>query len=290
MNVIDTNDNRPEFSRDIYQVNISESIAEESIILQLHATDKDEDKKIFYTLHGSQDPLSLQHFRIDSITGNVIVTQRLDYEQNRRHILTAIAKDQGTPAKRNYVKIIILVYDHNDHPPQFLSKIVQRRIPESSAIGSTIVQLNAIDRDSGLNGEIKYSIISGNVGNVFDIDDTLGIVQLAHPLNMMQMQEYMLQVKATDRGQPALSSQMPIHIIVTMSENDSPKFYLQTASIEIYENLPRGTFIATIEAKSSSSVFYSIIDGNDGDHFYVNPSTGMILINSNIDYEEIKYD
>lgn len=45
--------------------------------MQLHATDRDEDKKLFYHLHATQDPSSLALFRIDSISGNVIVTQRL---------------------------------------------------------------------------------------------------------------------------------------------------------------------------------------------------------------------
>ncbi|KAL9905398.1 fat-like cadherin-related tumor suppressor homolog isoform X2 [Glossina fuscipes] len=289
VHVVDTNDNRPQFTKDIYLVNISESIEEESIIMQLHATDQDEDKKIFYTLHGSRDPSSLLYFRVDSITGNVIVTQRLDYERNNCHVLTVIAKDQGTPAKRNYAKIIVLVHDHNDHAPEFSNKIVQRKIPESTTVGAKIVQLNAIDKDSGLNGEIKYTLVTGNVGNIFEIDSSIGIVYLAQSLNIMQIQEYMLQIKATDCGQPPLSSQIPIHIIVTMSENDPPRFSAPTVSVEIYENLPLGTFITVVEARSSSSVFYDIVNGNDDGLFYINHSTGMILVNLQIDYERFKF-
>lgn len=288
VHVVDTNDNRPQFTKDLYLVNISESIKEESIILQLHATDADEDKKIFYTLHGSKDPSSLQFFRIDSVTGNVVVTQRLDYEKNKRHVLTVIAKDQGTPAKRNYAKIIVTVFDHNDHNPEFTSKILQSKIPESSTIGSKVVQLNAIDRDSGQNGEVKYSIVSGNVGNVFEIDSILGTIFLSQNLNIMQIQEYMLQVKAVDCGTPPLSSQIPVHIIVVMADNDPPRFSDPASSIEIYENLPVGHFITNLETRSTSSVFYYIVDGNDDGFFYINPSTGVVLLNSKIDYEKNK--
>lgn len=288
VHVLDTNDNRPQFSRDVYTVNISESVEEEAIVMQLHANDADESKKIFYTLHGAQDPTSLHYFRIDSITGNVIVTQRLDYERNKRHVLTVIAKDQGTPAKRNYAKVIIYIYDQNDHHPEFMSKIVQSKIPEGSAIGSTIAHLNAVDRDNGLNGEIRYAIVAGNVGNMFEIDSKLGIIRLQQNLNIMQMQEYMLQVKASDCGQPPLSSQIPVHIIITMSDNDPPRFPAISSNIEVYEGLPVGSFITNIEARSSSSVFYEIVDGNDKDYFYINPSTGMVFTNANIDYEQFK--
>ncbi|XP_065362033.1 fat-like cadherin-related tumor suppressor homolog [Calliphora vicina] len=285
VHVVDTNDNRPQFTKELYIVNISESVKEESIIMQLHATDEDEEKKIFYTLHGSKDPSSLHFFRIDSVTGNVVVTQRLDYERIKRHVLTVIAKDQGTPAKRNYAKIIINVYDHNDHYPEFTSKILQSKIPESSAVNSKVAQLSAIDRDSGKNGEIRYHIVSGNVGNIFEIDSLLGTVYLSQNLDIMQMQEYMLQVKAVDCGNPPLSSQIPVHIIVVMADNDPPKFNSPISSIELYENLPDGYFITKLETRSSSSVFYNIVDGNDEGFFYINPSTGVMLVTSKIDYE-----
>lgn len=286
--VVDTNDNRPQFTKDIYFVNISENVKEETIILQLHAVDADEDKKIFYTLHGSKDPSSLEFFRIDSVTGNVVVTQRLDYERNMLHELIVIAKDQGTPAKRNYAKIIVAIHDHNDHSPEFTSKMLQSKIPESAAVGSKVIQVSATDRDSGKNGEIVYSIVSGNVGNVFQIDKIIGAVTLSQNLDIMHMQEYMLQVKATDCGNPPLSSQIPVHIIVVMADNDPPRFTVSVSAIEMYENQPVGTFITHIEARSSSSVFYNIFEGNDEGYFYINPSTGVILVNAKIDYERNK--
>ncbi|XP_017135093.1 fat-like cadherin-related tumor suppressor homolog [Drosophila miranda] len=283
--VIDTNDNTPQFAKDVYHVNISENIEEESVIMQLHATDRDEDKKLFYHLHATQDPSSLALFRIDSISGNVIVAQRLDFEKTAQHILIVFVKDQGAPGKRNYAKIIVNVHDHNDHHPEFTAKIIQSKVPESAAIGSKLAEVRAIDRDSGHNAEIQYSIITGNVGSVFEIDSTFGIITLADSLNINKIQEYMLQVKAVDLGKPPLSSQIPVHIIVTMSENDPPKFSANILAIEIFENLSIGSFISQVTARSSSSIFFNIISGNINESFRINPSTGVIVINNNIDYE-----
>ncbi|XP_017121894.1 fat-like cadherin-related tumor suppressor homolog isoform X1 [Drosophila elegans] len=286
--VIDINDNPPQFAKDVYHVNISENIEEESVIMQLHATDRDEDKKLFYHLHATQDPSSLALFRIDSISGNVIVTQRLDFEKTAQHILIVFVKDQGAPGKRNYAKIIVNVHDHNDHHPEFTAKIIQSKVPESAAIGSKLAEVRAIDRDSGRNAEIQYSIITGNVGSVFEIDPTFGVITLAGSLNINKIQEYMLQVKAVDLGSPPLSSQIPVHIIVTMSENDPPKFPTNNIAIEIFENLSIGTFVTQVTARSSSSIFFNIVSGNINDSFRINPSTGVIVINGNIDYETIK--
>lgn len=285
INVIDTNDNVPQFTKEIYHVNISENIDEESVIMQLHATDKDEDKKLFYHLHATQDPSSLTLFRIDSISGNVIVTQKLDFEKTSQHILITFVKDQGTPGKRNYAKIIVNVHDHNDHYPEITTKLIQSKVPESASIGSKVLQVAAIDRDSGQNAEIRFSIISGNVGSMFQIDPVFGIISLAGTLDINNIQEYMLQIKAADLGQPPLSSQVPVHIIITMSDNDPPKFFTSLISLEIFENLTVGSFVTQVEARSSSSIFFDIIDGNDNDSFRINPSTGVIVINNNVDYE-----
>ncbi|XP_064544890.1 fat-like cadherin-related tumor suppressor homolog isoform X2 [Drosophila montana] len=283
--VVDTNDNAPQFTKEIYHVNISENIEEESVIMQLHATDRDEDKKLFYQLHATQDPSSLTLFRIDSISGNVIVTQKLDFEKTSQHILIAFVKDQGTPGKRDYAKIIVNVHDHNDHYPEFTTKIIQSKVPESATIGSKLVQVTAIDRDSGKNAELRYSIITGNVGSMFEIDSTFGIIYLAASLDINKMQEYMLQIKAIDLGQPPLSSQVPVHIIITMSDNDPPKFFADVISLEMFENLSIGSFVTQVEARSSSSIFFDIIDGNINESFRINPSTGVIAINANVDYE-----
>ncbi len=223
VSVIDINDHRPEFTEPLYQVDISENVEAETEILRLHATDADEDKKLFYSLHAARDPISLKLFRVDSVTGSIILSQKLDRELISEHILIVIVKDQGTPAKRNYAKVIITVHDYNDHAPEFSAKLIQGKVYETAAIGTTIIQAYAMDKDIGDNARVTYSIVSGNIGNVFNIDPDMGIISLAKELDMNVLTEYMLQVKATDHGKPSLSSQIPVHIMVNMADNAAPR-------------------------------------------------------------------
>lgn len=74
-----------------------------------------------------------------------------------------MVKDQGTPSKRNYARIIIRVHDHNDHAPEFVSPIIQGKVFETSDIGTAVARVLAIDRDRDDNARITYSIISGNL-------------------------------------------------------------------------------------------------------------------------------
>lgn len=289
ISVIDINDHRPEFNQTIYEINVSENTAEGTEILQLFATDLDEDKTLFYSLHAARNPVSLKLFRIDSVTGSVTLAQELDRELMIEHILIVIVKDYGTPAKRNYAKIIVHVIDHNDHAPEFTSKIIQGKVYETAAIGSNVVTALAIDRDIGENGRIVYSIVSGNIGNMFAIDSSMGTITVAKELGTNVMNEYMLQVKATDCGNPALFAQIPVQVVVVMVDNAPPKFTRAETAVEIYENLPIGTFVMHIEARSTSSVQFAIINGNIDDMFFINPSTGIISTKDLLDYEKIKY-
>lgn len=256
--------------------------------MQLHATDQDEEKKLFYSLHAAQDPISLKLFKIDSVSGSVITTQKLDREQIAKHTLIVIVKDSGTPAKRDYARVIVQVHDQNDHSPEFSSKIVQGKVYETASIGSSVVQIVAVDKDLGDNAKIQYSIVSGNVGNTFKIDEIMGTITVSKQLDMSVQAEYMLQVKATDFGKPPLSSQIPVHIMVTMSDNAPPRFLLSGLAAEIYENVPIGTYVARIEARSTSSVLFEILNGNIDDKFFINPSTGIITTKDFLDYETNK--
>lgn len=86
-----------------------------------------------------------------------------------------------------------------------------------------------------------------------------------------------------------MSTQIPVHIMVHMADNAPPKFSRLDSAAEIYENQPIGTFVAQLDARSTSSVVYEIVEGNVNDTFFVNPSTGVVTTNANVDYEQQKF-
>ncbi|XP_011501552.1 PREDICTED: fat-like cadherin-related tumor suppressor homolog [Ceratosolen solmsi marchali] len=290
--VIDINDHRPEFSESTYRIEVSENVVEKGAsILQLHAEDRDEDKKVFYSLHNAQNQASLEIFHVDSLTGTISLNEALDRETIQEHVLTVMVKDQGTPAKRNYARVLVTVHDHNDHAPHFISEIIQGKVFETSPIGTAVVQVIAIDRDRGENAELTYSMTSGNVGNVFSIDPDLGLIRVARELDLGSASEYILLVKATDHGSPALANSIPVHVMVTMADNAPPRFVRNGAELaaEIYENEEPGSFVKHIEARSTSSLQFEIVAGNPGDVFFINPSTGVISTQEQLDYEMLKF-
>lgn len=76
--VIDSNDHRPKFSKSVYVVDISENVEAGTQILELMATDADEDDKLFYSLHASRSPISYDIFKVSSLSGAVTLEAPLD--------------------------------------------------------------------------------------------------------------------------------------------------------------------------------------------------------------------
>ena len=292
--VLDVNDHPPIFTRQLYTSQVSENAEIGTEIAQLNATDADEDKRVFYSLHAASSAVSMRKFKVDSLRGVVTLAEKLDRETMSQHVLTVSVKDQGTPSKRNFARLVIDVLDHNDHPPEFLSELVQVRIFETASIGSTVTQMLAVDKDRGVNARVSYSISAGNVGGAFLIDPDSGFVRVNQLLDVSTAHEYMLVVKASDNGLPSLSATCRLHILVVMAENDPPKFANQEYTADVFEDAVGGTFVIQIEGRSVSSLLFEIVAGNEEDDaFGINPSTGTVVVSQRfgsqpLDYERIK--
>ncbi|XP_056328618.1 protocadherin Fat 1 [Danio aesculapii] len=285
--VLDTNEHRPKFSQNQYEISIPEEIQPGMKILEINATDKDENNKLSYTLLSSTDLFSLKKFRLDPGTGFLYTAEKLDHETMHRHILTVMVRDQGVPVKSNVVRVIVNVEDSNDNPPWFTSSQYAARVFETAAIGSSVLQVTALDKDKGFNAEILYSIDSGNHGNSFIIDQSSGIVTVARELDCETRDQYELIIKASDKGEPSLSAVTAVRITVTISDNTKPKFPINSISAEVSENVPVGSFVTLVSAFSQSTVFYQIIEGNEKGVFDINPNSGAVITRKKLDFETL---
>ena len=95
------------------------------------------------------------------LLGDILVRNALDREVATQHNLTVMVRGMGTTSNKNYTRVTINVLDHNDHQPKFLSDVFFGRVFETAAIGTSVVQVMAVDSDRGQNAEITYSILSG---------------------------------------------------------------------------------------------------------------------------------
>ncbi|XP_016116434.1 cadherin-related family member 1-like isoform X1 [Sinocyclocheilus grahami] len=83
----------------------------------------------------------------------------IDYEKYQFLTFKLLAVEINTPERFSATaEIVINLLDTNDNIPKFSSEFYIARIPENSPGGSNLVSVTATDPDSGLWGEVKYSI------------------------------------------------------------------------------------------------------------------------------------
>uniref|UniRef100_UPI00398E7DD0 protocadherin Fat 1-like n=1 Tax=Pristiophorus japonicus TaxID=55135 RepID=UPI00398E7DD0 len=284
--VIDINEHRPQFLENKYDLWIPEDTPRLTEILQIRARDTDGRNKLIYTIQNSVDADSLKLFHLDPTTGVLLTTDELDYESMHRHTLTIMVRDQEVPVKRNFARVIINVEDSNDHPPRFTSPSYKGSVTEAAPFGSEVLQVTAVDKDTGINAEIMYSIQSGNSGNMFTIDPVSGKITVAKKLDQAVKGSYELTVKAKDQGYPQLSTLVSVDIIVMVSDNSPPKFLMKEYYAEISEATDIGSSVVMVTATSQSAVTYEIKDGNTDDTFHINSYSGVISVHKALDFEK----
>lgn len=293
--ITDVNDNAPVFKNTPYRVQVSEGAAIGASIMRVYSTDADEglNGDIYYELIGGDD---LGKFSLDEATGQLLINKPLDRETTDRYHLTVIAHDSSPTVQLSATTTItVQVIDENDNAPVFTQSQMRVSVLETEPINKKIIQFHATDADLGINRELQYSITMGNRKEAFFIDSYSGELFLHKQLDYEDLTSYVLNITATDNGNPSLSSSIPFTVNV-IDANDNAPIFTNTAIVrQIREGIPKHTPIVTVTAEDPDSglngkVYYSIThqDPNDSKrHFAINNITGVIHTLLPIDRESV---
>ena len=121
------------------------------------------------------DGLESSAFQIDSSTGRITTKSKLNYERKRSYQFQVIASDGGKPALRGTSSITVNVVDVNDNRPIF-GRPYSAHILENATRGASVITVKATERDLWARGDIRYSIVGGNFGSAFKVDDRSGVI------------------------------------------------------------------------------------------------------------------
>ncbi|XP_054721267.1 cadherin-related tumor suppressor-like [Uloborus diversus] len=290
--VTDMNDNFPQFIRVPYYASVSEGSPTGTQVIRIAAVDADDGVNglLKYSItHGNTHGV----FDIDDITGQITVSKTLDRETTSRFILTVMARDLGEDISFNAsTTVSIDILDENDNAPVFdiaTTKLIN--ISEDALMGSRIVTFSATDTDLGVNSLITYSVASGNFKETFRIDGASGSLYLARPLDYEDKNNYVLNVSASDGGTPRLTSTLQVVVKVLDVNDNAPRFSSTAVVRQIEESIPPNTPVVTLTAQDRDSgvngkILFNISHQEPpGNHFAVQPETGVLYTTKNIDRE-----
>ncbi|XP_075055899.1 protocadherin-20 [Mixophyes fleayi] len=202
--VLDKNDNSPRFISKDFSFFVPENFPGFGEIGVISVTDADSGQNGWVALsivNGSDI------FVIDTGKGLLRAKVSLDREQQSSYALWVEATDGGDPALSSTAKITILLLDVNDNPPLVLfpqSNMSYLLVLPSTLPGSPVTEVYAVDKDTGMNAVIAYSIIGrrGPRPESFRIDPKTGNITLEEALMRNDYGLYRLLVKVTDHGYP----------------------------------------------------------------------------------------
>lgn len=267
------NRSHPIFQSMYYPLKLPENITPFTTILHVQARNP-EGYRLIYNLE-ENNASSL--FNIDFKTGVLSVTDFLDFETETKHILTVRATDSvtGTFAE---AKVEIDVEDINDNAPVFQSLSYVADVFEGLPIGTSVLQVLAVDRDADKNAEATYQLIDKE-SNLFKIDPLSGILVTTQVLDYESTQQFTLKVKATDKGVPPLSGEAHIIVNVIDVNDNPPDFNEPSYRASLDEMATCGNIVIKVQASdpdSKDDLQYKILSGNEGRYFSINESSGLI--------------
>ena len=179
----------------------------------------------------------------------------------------------------------------NNFTPQFERLVYHAYVLENATVNSSVVTVNATDKDQGNSGKITYSLLS-HEALPFAVNSTSGDLFLARSLDREQKARYNLTIRATDGGSLGREKFAVAHVIVVIGDvNDNTpvvREIVPSRVIKIPENAAIGNLLARVIASDAdvgenARVRYSIL-GNSSRNgtFTVNSTTGEVVLNSSL--------
>uniref|UniRef100_A0A8C2BHA8 FAT atypical cadherin 3a n=1 Tax=Cyprinus carpio TaxID=7962 RepID=A0A8C2BHA8_CYPCA len=284
--LLDVNDSPPMFSMPHYTASVYENTATKALLTRIQAIDPDlgVNRKVVYSLVDSADGV----FSIDKSSGIVVLERLLDREVQSSYHITVRASDQGVPVRlSSLANITITVLDINDNPPVFERRDYLATLPEDVTVGTEVVQVYAASKDIGTNADIYYNIRSGNQQGHFTININTGAISVSRPLDFESCKDYFLTVEAIDGGTPPLSAVTMVNINLTDVNDNAPVFSRDAYSVSISEDANIGDTVTAedVDSQANGDILYSIVSGDRENQFFIEPITGQIKVNKQLDRE-----
>ncbi|XP_036971331.1 cadherin-2-like isoform X1 [Acanthopagrus latus] len=268
INVIDQNDNRPEFTHTIFNGSVPEGSKPGSFVMTVTAVDKDDPKTANGMLRYkilSQNPQSPSSniFTINNKTGDIItVAAGLDREKVTLYTLIIQATDmEGNPTYglSNTATTIIRITDVNDNPPEFTTDTFFGEVHENR-VNVIITNLTVTDKDQPHTQawSAVYRITAGDPTGRFSIptDPTTneGLLTVVKPVDFELTRSFMLTVEAENEVALSRGIHLPRQSTATVSVrildiNESPEFSPSPKSIKLEEGLTARSLLTTFTAQ-----------------------------------------
>lgn len=302
--VVDVNDNKPEININLMTPGkeevayISEGAPVDTFIALVRVDDSDSgfNGEVVCRLHGHG------HFRLQKTYDKnymILTNVSLDREKRSEYSLTIIAEDRGFPSLSTIKHFSVQVLDDNDNPPCFENSRYEVFKSENNSPGAYLMTVVASDPDLGTNGQVTYTIIDAVVqgspiSTYVTIDPSNGAIYALRSFDHEDVSQITFIVQACDGGNPALTSNTTVLLIV-LDENDnppiihSPSLHNYTAELPVWKYASPGQLITALkvidhDSGANGEVSCTVVGGNEDGLFVMDAQRCELRTNGSLEH------
>ncbi|XP_029312580.1 protocadherin-15-like [Cottoperca gobio] len=295
--IMDMNDFSPVFSQSVYRGLVAPNAVKGTIVTTVMANDSDPAGTpagvVRYKVNQEAYPYSASIFDVEERTGHVVTRVNLNEEPNLKFSLVVVACDDGEPVKENTTLVEITVLQPSVIPVFTQEEYRFPQVSEEAAVGTPVGAIMA----AAVNQTIIYSIIEGNQGGAFALNETTGVISTAKLLDYEANSSYVLRVEADSMRVASSTLRVPSKtntarvVIDIQDENDHPPLFTRSLYIGgVAEDAKTFTSVLQVQALDKdtgnySSMMYRLIvpplagkkttkDSKDG--FIIEPYSGVV--------------
>uniref|UniRef100_A0A8C1PU30 Cadherin domain-containing protein n=1 Tax=Cyprinus carpio TaxID=7962 RepID=A0A8C1PU30_CYPCA len=198
-------------------------------------------------------------FRIRQSSSNfysLITDQLLDREKMSEYNITITAIDEGLPSFSTNKTLTLKISDVNDNAPVFQRQSYTSYVMENNSPGVSVLSVKAHDKDSGNNARISYFLedilVNGvSASTLISVNAESGEILAVRSFDYEQTKEFNIRVKAQDGGNPPLSSNVSVKIMIQDQNDNAPQvlYPVQSGASVVAEIVPRSADVGYLVTK-----------------------------------------
>ncbi|XP_074406784.1 B-cadherin-like isoform X1 [Zonotrichia albicollis] len=301
--VTDQNDNKPQFTQEVFRGSVSEGALPGTSIMQVTATDADDAVETYngviaYSIL-SQEPREPhpQMFTVNRATGTLsVIASGLDRERVREYTLTVQAADLDGEGLTTTALAVIEIADVNDNAPEFDPRTYEAAVPENVA-GREVARLAVTDLDEPGTPAWRavYSILRGNDGGAFAISTdpatNEGVLRTAQGLDYEAKQQFVLHVAVANEVPFVVKLPMATATVTVTVEdvNEAPVFVPPVQLATVSEDVPPGQTLTACTAqdpdKAQGQRIKYLLGHDPAGWLAVHPENGLVTARDQLDRE-----
>ncbi|KAM7370799.1 hypothetical protein PAMP_010319 [Pampus punctatissimus] len=262
--IMDMNDFCPVFSQEVYRGMVAPNAVKGTIVTTVEANDSDPAGTpaglVRYKVDQEAYPYSASIFGVEEQTGHVVTRVNLNEEPNLKFTLVVVAYDDGEPVKKNTTLVEITVLQPSVIPVFTQEEYRFPPVSEEAAVGTPVGVIMA----AAVNQTIVYSIVEGNEGGAFALNETTGVISTAKPLDYETNSSYVLKVEADSMRLVSSNLRAPSKtntakvVIDVQDENDHPPVFSRSLYIGgVAEDAKTFTSVLQVQALDKDTGNYS---------------------------------